>query len=411
MIRISLAIALGLASLSCSPEHEPPQGNAGEQNEPTLSVDARGDVVVFVDDAQRAHMHIETAPATRSKARPTREAFGALVADPARAFELRARLAGTLRAATGTEWPAPGDAIAPSTVLGAIEPRLTPLERSDVATRLASARADLAGGEAELPALRAALERARGLNAQDKAVSDRDLQAAETRLATSEARLIGARELVRVLETASDVSKQGAGELPLRVEIGGTVVEIGARPGESVEAGASILRVQGYDELLARVELPVDGSVSPEVGHADIEPVGSELTIADCERTFAASESASLAPVVWFRVHPPTGGSAAWMRPGQALVARIATRVPEREGIVVPENAIVRLAGKSWVYVSVDAAHYARREVTLDVPVKRDWLVDAEWTRTGEVPLVVRGAGQLLSFELLGVQSSAESAD
>ena len=85
------------------------------------------------------------------------------------------------------------------------------------------------------------------------------------------------------------------------------------------------------------------------------------------------------------------------LRPGLAVTARIAVPGPARQGIVIPSAAIVRLAGKSYVYVQITANEFVRKEVTLDQPT-----VDGSLsTRTVAVGdrVVVQGAQLLLSEE------------
>lgn len=89
--------------------------------------------------------------------------------------------------------------------------------------------------------------------------------------------------------------------------------------------------------------------------------------------------------------------NAASLVPGSSLVARLDTGIPD-SGAVLPRDAVVRHAGRGWVYVKTGDNTFTRREVPLDHSHPDGWLVPAEWTR----PVLVSGAQSLLSEELKG---------
>jgi hypothetical protein len=92
----------------------------------------------------------------------------------------------------GVPWPNTGDVLADRFMAGQIEPRLPPTDRITLRDRLATAKAEVESSTAALAAARAALDRARTLNADDKNVSDRVMQEAEARVAAEQARLTAA---------------------------------------------------------------------------------------------------------------------------------------------------------------------------------------------------------------------------
>jgi hypothetical protein len=85
------------------------------------------------------------------------------------------------------------------------------------------------------------------------------------------------------------------------------------------------------------------------------------------------------------------------LRPGLAVTARIAVPGPRRQGLVIPSTAVVRLAGKSYVYVQTTANEFVRKEVTLDQPTDDGYL--STRTVTAGDRVVVQGAQLLLSEE------------
>src|SRR5207237_968355 len=80
---------------------------------------------------------------------------------------------GVLRAQSGRNWPSFGETVPDGTSIGTVEPRLAPIERVDLVTRLSDAHADVEAADARVSAARSAFERARTLNADNKNISDR----------------------------------------------------------------------------------------------------------------------------------------------------------------------------------------------------------------------------------------------
>jgi membrane fusion protein, multidrug efflux system len=353
-----------------------------------------GDPIVRITPEGQTRIGLQTRAATAHTIEPEVMAFGRLEEDPSRTFLLRAPVAGTLHFAAGRDWPSIGQSLADAAVVGTIEPRLATADRIGLTNQLAAAQSELSASTASVVATRAAYERTKLLNADNKNVSDRALEEAAARLAADEARVKAATDTVRLLERSLD-SSGPTGNTPLIVERGGDVVEILARPGEAVEPGAPILRVAKLDRLFARVDVPVGEHVPPTVLAARILPVGYEDApiLADRVGLAATTEPAAQGQSFLFRLRETRLG----LRPGLAVTARITVPGPPRRGIVVPSSAIVRLAGKSYVYVQTAANEFVRKEVTLDQPTEGGYLS----TRTVAVGerVVVQGAQLLLSEE------------
>ena len=91
------------------------------------------------------------------------------------------------------------------------------------------------------------------------------------------------------------------------------------------------------------------------------------------------------------------GPGRAALVPGAALVAQLDAGTREH-GVIVPRDAVVRHAGRGWVYVQTGPDTFARREVPLDRSHPEGWLVSGQWP----APVVVLGAQALLSEELKG---------
>ena len=140
-----------------------------------------GDPIVRLDAAAQARIGIGTQTAAAQTIQPEIVAFGRLEEDPSRVFVLRAPVAGTLHTG-GREWPRIGNTFPDGARVGAIEPRLAPAERISLTNQLATARADLTAASSSAATAKAAYDRARVLNADNKNVSDRALEEAAARL-------------------------------------------------------------------------------------------------------------------------------------------------------------------------------------------------------------------------------------
>jgi hypothetical protein len=86
--------------------------------------------------------------------------------------------------------------------------------------------------------------------------------------------------------------------------------------------------------------------------------------------------------------------------PGTALTGWLAVPGPPQAGVDVPRAALLRHAGRSFLYVQTAGDTFARRPVQLERPTSDGWFV-ASGLAAGE-RVVVIGAQQLLSAELAG---------
>jgi hypothetical protein len=352
-------------------------------------------VVVTIDRETQQRMGLETAEAARETVHPEVEAYGRVQEDPDASFVVRAAVSGIVRSAQGRSWPAIGEPLEDGVSIGTVEPRLSPIERVDLTTRLSDARSDVEAADARVATARAAFERARMLNADNKNISDRALQEAESSLKSEEAKLAASRRNVAELEAAGARQSAGTTPVPLIVARGGEVVELLARPNEAIESGQPILRVTRFDSLLARVDVPTGETVDRSLTMARIVAVGQESHPVTGTRVSLAPsiDPATLGEGFVFRIN--AAGSS--LRPGAAVVAYLRAPGAAQEGVVVPYSAIVRSEGRAWVYRQVGADKFSRQDVALDRVTDRGILVTKE-LKPGQ-RIVVQGAQLLLSEE------------
>ncbi len=375
------------------------QGDSDERREeapvkvpPRVSRTEAGEVLIMLSAEAQEKAGIRTEALAPAWLDPEAVAYGHLQEDPSGSFTVRAPSAGTLRAVPEREWPAVGQRLADGALLGAVEPRLAPTDRINLADRLLAARGDREAAGAASSAAHAALARARTLNADNKNMSDRALQEAEARAKSEDARLQAATGTVALIETALSAGSAEVKPVPVVVEHGGEVVELLARPGESVESGQTILRVTRFDRLIARVDVAAGQNVAPSVSTARVVALGHEDRPLQGERIglAAAVDPNTQGQSFLFRVADPAGA----LRPGLAVTAWLRLPGAREKGVLLPANAVIRAAGKAWAYVQVKPDQFVRKEVREGRPAGSGWFT------TGFSPgdrVVVTGAQVLLS--------------
>ena len=359
---------------------------------PRISRSQSGDLIVTIDRETQVRIGLKTEAVTKQTVYPEMAAYGRLLEDPSTSFVVRAPVAGVLRRGP-REWPGLGEVLADGQSLGVIEPRLVPFERVDLAARLTNANGDVAALEATLAASKATYDRTKALNADDKNMSDRAVQEAEARVKADEARLHAARKNVAEFEAAAKKEAGQTGPMPL-VARAGEVVEVIARPSEAVESGQAILRVARFDTMLARVDLPAGEVAGSKISSARITAVGREEQQVRGERVALASiaDPRTLGEGYLFRV----AGLGGMLRPGAAITAYLQVDGNPGTGFLIPQSAVVRTGGRTWIYRQVAADKYSRQEVTLGNSSTRGWLVSGVTERDRVVTV---GAQLLLSEE------------
>ncbi|HEU5171108.1 MAG TPA: HlyD family efflux transporter periplasmic adaptor subunit [Gemmatimonadales bacterium] len=182
---------------------------------------------------------------------------------------------------------------------------------------------------------------------------------------------------------------------PLVVPRGGVVTQLGAQPGEMVQAGQLLLEITDYGEPLARIAWPSDApSPPPTVALRPGTGVGAPVRA----RLLGAAPTAdpvTRLPAYLYRAERDWPGA----RPGAVVVAALAQSGAPRGGVVVPDRAVVQWEGLAWAYVQRGADRYARVRVPTDRPLAGGFLAAATGAfRPGDT-VVVQGAEQLLSEE------------
>lgn len=243
----------------------------------------------------------------------------------------------------------------------------------DARTGYASAKAQVEKSKALLAASGNEYQRLKLLNADNRNISDKALQAAEAAWRADEAAV---RAAIPSLQALSGSIRQQWGSV-----IAGWLFE----------ESPAFERLTRQDELLLQVTLPHDV-------HVDAGPQSIQVQAADGTRLITA-RLVSAAPATdpriqglsFFYLAPAQSG----LLPGMNVLARLPFG-PMMKGVVVPASAVVWWQGKAWAYQQKGADSFVRREVPTGIPVK-----DGIFVATGFSPedqVVVSGA-QLLQSE------------
>ncbi len=391
---LACGLALIVFSSGCKRDRDDENATKKRTDPAVVTRTPEGDTVIRIAGPTQQRIGLRVAAIEQSSLAPELVAYGRLEENPSHSFTLRSPVAGTLRASSRSPWPSIGQTIASASVVGTVEPRIAPTDRVTLTNQLAAARADANAAVATVEAARAAYERARVLNADAKNVSDRVVEEARSKLESERARLDGARKTVETIESSLQ-SGGPASAAPLVLQSEGTVVELMAQPGESIEAGTPLFRVSRLDRLLARIDLPVGENVPSTAATARIVPAGQEHQAIEADRIATAAVLDQKAPgqAFLFRLRESRFG----LRPGLAVTAYIATGPARQTGATVPTASVVRLSGKAYVYVQTGDEQFTRKEIRTDNPVASGYFVGNKLAPGTRV--VIAGAQTLLSEE------------
>jgi biotin carboxyl carrier protein len=178
---------------------------------------------------------------------------------------------------------------------------------------------------------------------------------------------------------------------PVATPRGGVVSQIGAQPGEMVQAGQLLLEITDYSAPLARIAWPSDAPPPP----GSITLLGAGGTPRVTAHLIGASPTAdelTRLPAFLYRADRGWPGA----RPGAAVIASLPDAGAPRHGVVVPDQALVQWEGLVWAYVQRGAGHFQRQRIAMERPVPGGVL--ARGLEDGDT-VVVQGAEQLLSEE------------
>jgi len=259
-------------------------------------------------------------------------------------------------------------------VYGAVV-NLQPLyeQRGRYLTALAEAR----GLRAAVASSQAEYERTRRLFADERNVAERVVQAAEAQWRADLARLQAAEQSAR-----------------------STIDSMRAAWGPAITAWATDPSGTSFDALASQksviVQIAFPHELQAAAGNAplSVAPVSARTTRRPARFLSASPQTdAGLPGATFFYLVEGQG-----LRAGMRVAAELKLGGKSREGVAVPEAAVVWHGGKAWAYVKADDKTFVRKLVSTDNEIGDAWFNVDGFSSGDEV--VVSGAQLLLSEEL-----------
>ena len=135
-----------------------------------------------------------------------------------------------------------------------------------------------------------------------------------------------------------------AAALDIAAPADGVVIELSATPGQRVDAAAPLFRIARLDPLWLEIQLPVSRSAQVAEGAAVSVPAfGAEGKVISVGRSAGAGQT--------ILVRAEIAKGAARLRPGQFVEATVAAAAADRPQWSVPNQALIRLEGRTLVLV------------------------------------------------------------
>ncbi|HEX5052584.1 MAG TPA: biotin/lipoyl-containing protein [Planctomycetota bacterium] len=330
--------------------------------------------VLTLADAAVAQAGITTGAPAPVAAGTEQRLEGRLELDPSASSTVRAPVAGTLH--LRAEPLHLGDLLEADTTIAQIVPRLSAIEQLDLQQRRqqAAIEVEAATSAAELAAKN--LARIEAVNRGEPNLAEAVVEEATERVRQAELRRTAARQMVATLNGDTTV-------LAMQTPAAGTIVEIAAHDGESVEAGQPVLHLARFEALLARLPLQPGLDLRAPPGQIRLRLVRTPAR--DLAATFvmlaSASAGTSELPALVYRL----SGPATDLRPGDAVSAFLPAPGPGAPAFLLPPTAVFRHLGQAFVFVRTGGSggNQLFRRVRVEV---------VDWT-TGELRVMFPGLG------------------
>jgi hypothetical protein len=237
---------------------------------------------------------------------------------------------------------------------------------------LAALNSSLLSARAALDASAAQYHRSKRLYGEQKNASLRDLQTAQATY-------------------LSDQARAQALEQQIRDAWGPEVAQMNPRA-----RGDLVSALIARRQAIARVTAPVGEALDSIPRAATVRVLGHERHPLEARAVYAA-------PMVDQTMQGQTyllvfDTKSFPVRPGTAVSANLPASTKAEQGVMVPRSAVVRYAGKEWVYCALDGGRFVRREIMPAEATARGYFVTTSLAPGMRV--VVTGAQTLLSQEL-----------
>jgi len=245
---------------------------------------------------------------------------------------------------------------------------------TELTNNYAIAKAQVQMVQAKLAATRSAFERSQRLYKDQQNVSAAQLQAAEAAFRSDQAALAAAEAQIKTLDATA------------RQEWGPVLGQA------LVDDTPMVQRLIERKDLLVQVTLPPGVILASAPASAAVQaPSRSRV---DLRYVSPATRTDPRIQGLSFFYTAPGDSS---LLPGMNVLALLPSDNAV-DGAVVPESAVVRWMGKSWIYLRTDSQTFARRDIATDLPASEGGYVVRGLPHDAEI--VTRGAQMLLSEEL-----------
>ena len=164
---------------------------------------------------------------------------------------------------------------------------------------------------------------------------------------------------------------------------------------ERADLGAFVQSLVSLESVVVRIDLPAGEVVAAS-------PASARIVTANAEGNAISADLLGPAP----NTDPQTQGqgflflvkaNSTRLTPGAAVEGYVRLPGGTLNGFIIPDSAVVRLAGQGWIYLQTSEQTFTRRRISFDHPVENGWFVSEGIAAHARV--VVSGAQTLLSEE------------
>lgn len=245
---------------------------------------------------------------------------------------------------------------------------------AELRNRHAQAKAQIENARTRLGISQKEYERLKKLNADNRNVSDRELQAAEATYRTDKVNAHTAQEGLVVLKGLFQAQW-------------GEIIT-----GWLWSGDPAFDNLMQQLEVLVQITLPRDAYISPMPDAIEIRSLKDSRIKASFVSASPRTES-RIQGLSYFYLASTASG----MLPAGMTVTADVPAGSRMKGFFIPESAVVWLHGNPWVYVQQNEQNFVRCKVSTGEPLENGYFVTADYTSADHI--VIKGAQLILSEE------------
>lgn len=251
---------------------------------------------------------------------------------------------------------------------------IDPAPLTGLRNTIENADAKLNSANAALEVAQNEYERAKGLYAKNRNVSQKTVQAAEGAMRTEQANVQAARAALKAAQATA-------------LQQWGKVIADWL-----VQGAPEIERLTSQEKLLLQVTLSPGQIVTNPPPEASVLNSAGRLVPAKFVSPALRTDPRIQGQSLFYTTRADGGG----LLPGMSIPAMLPIG-QMLKGVLVPRSSVVWLQGNSWIYLQVGPDQFARREVSTDQPVADGWFQPRDFSPNET--FVAKGPQALLSEE------------